>query len=68
MSDYLMQEMARIRTEELRTEVARSRAAREIRPSRAHGADPGSLAGLMWDARMRLVAIPRGTAGEACCA
>jgi hypothetical protein len=64
----LMQEMAKIRTEELRAEVARSRAAREIWPSRAHGADPGLLAGLMRDARMRLVAVPRETTGEACCA
>jgi hypothetical protein len=68
VSDYLMQEMARIRTEELRAEVARSRAAREIRASRAHGAALGLLAGLMRDARMRLVAVPRGTTGEACCA
>jgi hypothetical protein len=68
MSDYLMREMARIRTEELRAEAARSRAAREVRASRAHGADLGLLAGLVRDARMRLVAVPRGTTGEACCA
>ncbi len=68
MSDYLMREMARIRTEELRAEVARSRAAREVRASRGHGADLGLLAGLVRGARMRLVAVPRGTTGEACCA
>ena len=68
MSDYLMREMARIRTEELRAEVAGSRVAREVRASRAHGADLGLLAGLVRDARMRLVAVPRGTTGEACCA
>ncbi len=68
LSDYLMREMARIRTEELRAEVARSRVAREVRASRGHGDDPGLLAGLVRDARMRLVAVRRGTTGEACCA
>ncbi len=65
MSDYLMWEMARIRTEELRAEVARSRVAREVRASRAHGTNLGLLAGLVRDARMWLLA---GTSGEACCA
>jgi hypothetical protein len=68
LSDYLMREMARIRTEELRAEVVRSRAAREIRASGGHVADLGLLAGLVRDARMRLVAVLRGTTGEACCA
>lgn len=68
MSDYLLREMARIRTEELRAEVARSRAAREVRASRGYGAALGLLAGLVRDAKIRLVSVPRGTTGEACCA
>jgi hypothetical protein len=68
LSDYLLREMARIRTEELRAEAARSRAAREVRASRGHGADLGLLAGVVRDSRTRLVSVPRGTTGEACCA
>ena len=63
-----MREMARIRTEELRAEAARSRATREVRASRGRGADLGSLAGSARYARMRLLSVSRGTTGEACCA
>ncbi len=68
MSDYLLREVARIRTEELRAEVGRSRAALEVRASRTHGPNLGLLAGLVRDARTRLGILPRGTTGEACCA
>lgn len=68
LSDYLLREMARIGTEELRAELANHRASREVRASRGHGADLGLLAGLVRDARMRLLAGLRGTTGEACCA
>ena len=68
MSDYLMREMARIRTEELRAEVAGARMAREIRASRGHGLGLGLLAGLAWDTGARFVGVSRGTSGEACCA
>ena len=68
MSDYLMREMARIRTDELRAEVAKSRAAREVRASWAHRTRLGLLAGLVRDAKMRLVASPSRTTEEACCA
>ena len=68
MSDYLMREMARIRTEDLRAEVARSRAAREVRASRGHGPGLGFLSGLMTGAGDRVFGASRGTTGEACCA
>jgi hypothetical protein len=66
LSDYLMREMARIRTEELRAEVAGARMAREVRASRGHGL--GLLAGLAWGTGARFLGVSHGTSGEACCA
>ena len=63
-----MREMARIRTEELRAEVAGVRMALEIRASRGNGIGLGLLAGLAWDTGARFVGVSRGTSGEACCA
>jgi hypothetical protein len=68
VSDYLMREMARIRTEDLRAEVAEARVAREVRASRGHGPGFSLLAGLVRGAGVRFVGVSRGTTGEACCA
>jgi hypothetical protein len=68
VSDYLMREMARIRTEDLRAEVAGARMAREVRASRGHGPGVGFLSGLMTSAGERVFGASRGTSGEACCA
>jgi len=67
VSNYLMRETARIRTEDLRAEVAGVRVAREVRASRGRGPGFFLLAGLVRGARARFVGVARGTNGEACC-
>ncbi len=67
VNDYLLQEMVRIRTDELREEASRARAAREARGSRGWSHRLGVLAG-SWAARGEAGGFSRRTVEEACCA
>ena len=62
VNDYLLQEMVRIRMDELREEAARAREARGSRERRRY---LGILAG-SWAARGEAGGFPRGTMEEAC--
>ena len=67
MNDYSLEEMVRIRMEELLAEASRAHAAREAR--RAHGWRHylSMLAG-SWTTRDEAGGFSRGTVEEACCA
>jgi hypothetical protein len=67
VNDYLLEEMVRIRMDELRAEASRARAAREARLSHGWRRHLSMLAG-SWSARGEAEGFSRGTIKEACCA
>ena len=67
VNDYLLEEMVRIRMDELRAEASRTHLAREARGSRGWRPGLGALAG-SWSARDDARGFSRGTVEEACCA
>jgi hypothetical protein len=67
VSDYLLQEMVRIRMDELREEASRARAARGARGSRERRHYLGIL-GVSGTPRAEGGGFSRGTVEEACCA
>jgi hypothetical protein len=67
VNDYLLEEMVRIRMDELRAEATSAHLAREARGSRGRRHGLGVLAG-SWSARDDARGFPRGTVEEACCA
>ena len=68
MHDYLLHEMARIRSDELRAEASRGRAARAARGSRGSRQHLGGILGGSWVPRAEAGDFSHGTVEEACCA
>ena len=68
MHDYLLHEIARIRSDELRAEASRGRAAREARGSRGSRQHLGGILGGSWVPRAEAGSFSHGTVEEACCA
>ena len=67
VNDHLLEEMVRIRMDELRSEASRAHLAREARRSHGRRHGLGALAG-SWAARGEAGGFSRGTVEEACCA
>ncbi len=67
MHDHFLQEMVRIRIDELRAEASRAHAAREARGSQGWRHGLGILTGL-WAARRASGGFSRGSVEKACCA
>jgi hypothetical protein len=67
VNDYLLEELVRIRMDELRAEASRAHAAREARRSHGWRHHLGIL-GVSGAPRAEGGSFPRGTVEEACCA
>lgn len=67
MNDHMLEEMVRIRMDELQAEASRARAAREARRSHGWRHYLGML-GVWGTPRAEVEGFSRGTVEEACCA